>query len=125
MLSQEAEIVVVPGIMGELAILPRHAPLLTALQSGEIMVRNDNKESYLAVSGGFIEVMPRKVTILANTAEHAEEIDEQRAEEALIRAKNLVESAPRTMDLERALASMRKSQTRLRTARRRRHQGQI
>ena len=108
--SQEVDVVVAPGEAGELAVLPRHAPLLTSLRSGEIMVRNEGEESYIAVGGGFMEVMPGKVTILADTAERADEIDEQRAEEALSRAQEQVDVSSSGMDLERALASMRRSQ---------------
>ena len=120
--SQDVDVVVAPGMAGELAVLPRHAPLLTSLRPGEIMVRNEGEESYIAVGGGFMEVMPGKVTILADTAERAEEIDEQRAEEALRRARERVDTSS-VMDLERELASMRRSQARLRVARRRRPRG--
>ena len=121
--SQEMDVVVAPGEAGELAVLPRHAPLLTSLRSGEIMVRNEGEESYIAVSGGFMEVMPGKVTVLADTAERADEIDEQRAEEALRRAQEQVDVSSSGMDLERAIAAMRRSQARLRVARRRRSRG--
>ena len=121
--SQEVDVVVAPGEAGELAVLPRHAPLLTSLRSGEIMVRNEGEESYIAVGGGFMEVMPWKVTILADTAERADEIDEQRAEEALRRAQEQVDVSSSDMDLGRALAAMRRSQARLRVARRRRSRG--
>ena len=118
--SEDIDILVAPGIDGELGILPRHAPLLTVLKPGEIRVVKDGEERFIAVSGGFMEVMGNKVTILADTAEHAEEIDLERAEEAMGRAEEQVESAASQMDLERALASMRRSQARLRVARRRR-----
>ncbi len=121
--SQDVDVVVAPGMAGELAVLPRHAPLLTSLRPGEIMVRNEGEESYIAVGGGFMEVMPGKVTILADTAERADEIDEQRAEEALRRARERVDTSS-VMDLERELASMRRSQARLRVARRRRGRGE-
>ena len=122
--SQEVDVVVAPGEAGELAVLPRHAPLLTSLRPGEIMVRNDGEESYIAVGGGFMEVMPGKVTVLADTAERADEIDEQRAEEALRRAREQAGVSGSEVDLERALASMRRSQARLRVARRRRPRGE-
>ncbi len=121
--SQEVDVVVAPGVEGELAVLPHHAPLLTSLKPGEVLVRNDGEETYIAVSGGFLEVMPDKVTILADAAERAEEIDEQRAEEALRRAQERLTSAPAAVDLERELASMRRSQARLSIARRRRRRG--
>ena len=118
--SEEVDVLVAPGADGELAILPHHAPLLTVLKPGEIRVLNDGEESDIVVSGGFMEVMPDKVTILADTAERADEIDEARAEAALKKAQERIESAPADMDLERAVASLRRSQARLKVARRRR-----
>ena len=118
--SEDVDTVVAPGIDGELAVLPHHAPLLTVLNPGEIRVVKDGEESYMAVSGGFMEVMGTKVTILADTAERVEEIDLQRAEEALQLAQERVASAASDMDLERALASIRRSQARMKVARRRR-----
>ena len=94
--------------------------MLTTLAPGEIKVTKDGEESFIAVSGGFLEVLGNKVTILANTAEYADEIDEDRAETALERAQERVASAETDMDLERALASMRRSAARLGVARRRR-----
>ena len=117
--SEDVDILVAPGIEGELAILPNHAPLLTVLKPGEIRVVSGDEESYMAVSGGFMEVMANKVTLLADTAERAEEINLQRTEEALERANERVASAVSDVDLERAMASLRRSQLRMRVARRR------
>ena len=114
--SEDVNVVVAPGIDGELGILPRHAPL----QHGEIRVVKDGEESFIAVSGGFLEVMGDKIAILADTAEHGEEIDAERAEEALERAEERVASRPADQDLERAMASLRRSAARLKVARRRR-----
>ncbi len=123
--SEEVDILVAPGEDGELAVLPSHAPLLTGLRPGEIRVVRDNEESFIAVSGGFLEVMANKVTILADTAEHAEEIDEQRAEEALRSAEERIAARSDDMDMEQALASMKRSRARLGVAvrRRRRREG--
>lgn len=118
--SEDVEILVAPGMDGQLGILPNHAPLLTALQPGEIRVVREGEESYMAVSGGFLEVMANRVTILADTAERAEEIDIERAEEAMQRAQERIETSVSDMDLQRALASIRRSQARLLAARRRR-----
>ena len=118
--SDDVEILVAPGIDGELAILPHHAPLLTVLKPGEIRVVKDGQDTYIAVSGGFMEVMPAKVTILADTAERVEEIDVERAEAALRQAQESVAAAPAAADLDRALASIRKSQARINVVRRRR-----
>ncbi len=118
--SDQVEVLVAPGIDGELAILPHHAPLLTVLKPGEVRVVKDGEDSFIAVSGGFLEVMPNKVTILADTAERVEEIDVERAEQALKRAQERIAAAPAEMDLEGALAAIRKSQARVKVARRRR-----
>lgn len=118
--SDDVAILVAPGVDGEIGILPNHAPLLTVLQPGEIRVVKDGNESFIVVSGGFLEVIGNKVTILADTAEHAEEIDEERAQAALERAKERIEAAPAEVDLERALASIRRSQARIKVSTRRR-----
>ncbi len=119
-LSDEVDLVVAPGMEGALGILPHHAPLMTILQPGEILVRKGGQESYLAVSGGFLEVMGNRVTILAEAAERSEEIDEQRAQAAIQRAKERIAQHPADLDLERALAAIRRAEVRLKVARRRR-----
>ena len=118
--SEEIDVLVAPGIDRELGILPRHAPLLTGLKPGEIRVVKDGEETFMAVSAGFMEVLGNKVTILADTAERVEDIDVGRAEEALRLAEERVEARASDMDLERALSSIRRSQARLKVARRRR-----
>lgn len=119
--SDQVSIVVAPGIEGELGILPNHAPLLTTLQPGEIrVVKEGEEDTFIAVSSGFLEVMANKVVILTDTAERAEEIDEARAQEAVQRAQESLEHRTTDMDLERAMASLRKSQSRLKVVRRRR-----
>ena len=70
------------GAEGELGILPRHAPLLTTLRPGPLLIRNGSEETELFVGGGFLEVLPDRVTVLADVAERAEEISEEAAEEA-------------------------------------------
>ena len=119
--SDQVEVLVAPGVDGEMAILPSHAPLLTVLKPGEIRVVKDGQDSFIVVSGGFMEVMPEKVTILADTAERLDEIDIERAEAALKAAQKQIAAAPVDMDLERALASMQRSQARIKVARRRRN----
>ena len=114
---------VAPGEDGELAMLPHHAPLLTTLKPGEMRVVKDGEESYIAVSGGFLEMIGNTVTVLADTAERAEEIDVERSEEALRRARERISEAPAEADLERAMATIRRSQARLMVARRRRRGG--
>ena len=119
--SNQVDLLVAPGVEGEMAILPSHAPLLTVLKPGEIRVVKDGEDSFIAVSGGFMEVMPEKVTILADTAERLDEIDIERAQAALKAAQERIASAPVDMDLHRALASLRRSQARIKVARRRRN----
>ena len=118
--SDDVEILVAPGIDGELGILPHHAPLMTALQPGEIMVRKEGEETYLAVSGGFLEVMGNQVTVLADACERSEEINEERAAAAMKLAQERLDSRSTDLDLQRAVASVRRAETRLRVARRRR-----
>ena len=118
--SDDVDVLVAPGTEGELGILPNHAPLMTALQPGEIMVRKDGEETYLAVSGGFLEMMANKVTILADAAERSEEIDEARVQEAIKRAEERMSMRSEDMDLARAVATLRRSQARLKVVQRRR-----
>src|SRR6266851_3194420 len=97
----EADMVVARGTEGVLGILPRHAALLTTLAIGEMRIKLGDAEEPLFVAGGFLEVRDNVVTVLADTAEHAEEIDEARAEEARRRAQERLEQA--TSDVERAV----------------------
>jgi F-type H+-transporting ATPase subunit epsilon len=119
-LSQEADFVVAPGIDGELGVLPQHIPLLTPLATGEVLVRNDGHDEHLYVSGGFLEVLPDRVVILADAAERAEDIDEARAEEARRRAQELLAEEPGN---DEAAAQMESALFRIKVAeiRRRRH----
>jgi len=126
--SDEVDVVVAPGIEGQLAILPNHAPLMTMLQPGELMVRKDGEEQSIFVSGGFLEVQGNKVTVLADTAERAEEIDAARAEEARLRAEQKIAMPPSEADHARAQAAMLRSLMRLRVAeksRKRKPRGQL
>lgn len=81
----------IPTLDGEITVLPHHVPLSTILKHGELVIRKNNEARPYAVSGGFIEVQPNQLVILADTAEQFEEIDEQRAQEAIERAKKLKE----------------------------------
>jgi F-type H+-transporting ATPase subunit epsilon len=117
-LSHEADFVRAPGLAGELGVLPRHIPLLTPLKTGEVMVRNEGHEEFLFVAGGFLEVLPDKVVILADVAERAEDIDEARAQEAHRRAQELLAESPR----DAAVITMHENALmRLRVAELRRH----
>jgi F-type H+-transporting ATPase subunit epsilon len=121
--DDDVDVVVAPGIEGQLGILPHHAPLMTALQPGELMVRKNGEESYLAVSGGFMEVLGNRVTILADAAESSDEIDEQRSQQAVERARERLEKREEDIELEQALSSLRRAQARLNVVRRRRRSG--
>lgn len=84
--------VVLPTQMGEIGILPHHIPMVALLKAGELRIKQAQKILFLAVSGGFIEVRPKQVIVLADTAEHAADIDEKRAEEAKKRAEEIAKS---------------------------------
>ena len=88
--SEDADMVLAPGAQGQLGILPHHAPLMTILQPGELLVRKGGDEFSLAISGGFLEVRPDRVIVLADSAERAEEIDTARAELARRTSRRLV-----------------------------------
>jgi F-type H+-transporting ATPase subunit epsilon len=118
--GDEVELVVAPGIEGELGILANHAPLMTALQPGEILIRKDGEETYLVVTGGFIEVIGNKVTILADACERSDEINEERAQVAVDRARERMASQGSDMQLEQAMASIQRAQVRLNVVRRHR-----
>ena len=121
--SDEVDAVVAPGIEGQLGILPHHAPLMTVLQPGELLIRKGGEEAYLAVTGGFMEVLGNKVTVLADAAERSDEIDEQRAQEAIEQAQERIRNRGSDEQLEEALRSLRRAQVRVGIARRRRRPG--
>ena len=123
--SEDVDIVVAPGIEGELGILPHHAPLMTTLQAGELRVKESGEEYSLAISGGFLEVRPDRVIVLADTAERDDEIDLARAEAAKRRAEERLSQRTPGTDLARAEAALRRSLARLKVAeKRRRRRGQ-
>ena len=116
--SEEVNAVVAWGVEGQLGILPHHAPLMTMLQPGELLIRRDNEEQYLAISGGFLEVRPDKVIILADACERAEEIDVARADAARHRAEGTLRTKPPAADTAGAEAALRRSLARLKVAER-------
>jgi F-type H+-transporting ATPase subunit epsilon len=110
----EAEMVFVPAQEGELGITPRHAPLLTLIKAGEVRVKTSEGEQSVFVGGGALEVQPRKVTILADTAIRAHDLDEaaalaakQRAEEALSGAHDKIDQARALSELAMAAAQLK------------------
>jgi len=123
--ADEVEMVVAPGADGQLGILPHHAPLMTMLQPGELLIRKDGTDTYLVVTGGFMEVIGNKVTILADAAERSEEIDEARAVTAMERARERLASQPSDLQLELAVTAFRRAQVRVNVARRRRARGGV
>ncbi len=112
--------VVAWGIEGQLGILPHHVPLMTMLQPGDLLIKKDNEEHYLAISGGFLEVRPDKVIILADACERAEEIDIERAEAARRRADEILKTRPPDVDTAAAEAALRRSLARIKAAEKRR-----
>ena len=108
-----AEEVQIPGKNGYLGILPGHAPLITELAVGEVTFRENATEQHLAVAWGFAEVLPNKVTILAETAERPSEIDVKRAREAKERAEQQLTNGDASVDVERALDALHRAEARL------------
>ena len=118
--SDDVDSVQVPGINGELGILPHHAPLMTMIQPGELAINKNGDLTYLAISGGFLEVMANRVQVLADAAERSDEIDEERAKAAVARAQEAIANRGADGDLQKALTQLRRAQTRLGVSRRRR-----
>ena len=108
-----AEEVQIPGKNGYLGVLPGHAPLITELSVGEIKYRENATEQKLAVAWGFAEVLPNKVTILAETAERPFEINVERARTAKERAEQRLTSGDTSVDVDRALDALHRAETRL------------
>jgi F-type H+-transporting ATPase subunit epsilon len=118
--SDDVSAVIAWGVQGQLGILPHHAPLMTILQPGDLMIRKDKEEDYLVISGGFLEVRPDKVIVLADACERADEIDIARAEEAKRRAQETMKAAPLSAEAASAEAALRRSLARLKVAERKR-----
>jgi F-type H+-transporting ATPase subunit epsilon len=110
--------VVAPAADGEITILPSHVSLITTLRPGELRVRTGQDETDIAVSGGFLEVVSNRVTVLADQAEQSSAIDVAKAEEALGAARQRVAELPKDQDLEKALSDLRAAESRVTIARR-------
>ncbi|MEM7029805.1 MAG: F0F1 ATP synthase subunit epsilon [Chloroflexota bacterium] len=119
--EDDVDMVVAPGSEGVLGILPNHAPLLTSLTHGELIVRKTGEPEHLfAIGGGYMDVQPHKVTVLADVAERADEINVDRAMEARDRAQREIEEGSLSADdLLRAEASLRRALLRLKIAEKR------
>lgn len=116
LVSDSAEEVQIPGKSGYLGILPQHAPLITELGVGEISYRKGGKTEHLAVAWGFAEVLPDKVTILAEIAEKAEEIDVERARRAKEQAEAQLKRGPQDSEYHHAEVALERAITRLKVA---------
>lgn len=117
--SGEANMVTLPGQNGEIGIMGSHAPLLSTLGVGEVVVQQtDGDPVYIALAGGVVEVRPNKVTILADEADSAEDIDVQSVEQALARARQSLEENPPSEERAQLLAAIQRSNLRLRVAER-------
>jgi F-type H+-transporting ATPase subunit epsilon len=114
--SGDASMVFAPAKMGELGIAPRHAPLLTHLKPGPVRVQTDSGERFFYVTGGILEVQPHLVTVLADSALHAEELDEAAALEARERAREALEGRFGEVDLAEAQAELVEAEARYRAA---------
>ena len=112
LVHEQVDEVEIPGVDGYFGVLPGHTPLLAALSVGELWYRKGQDRTYLAIAYGFAEVLPERVTILAQLAERAEEIDIERAESARTRAAQRLDQKS-DIDYERARMALAKSMTRL------------
>ena len=124
-LQDDVSMVVAPGASGVLGVLPRHAPLMTLIVPGELVVKKEGQpDRYCAVGGGFMEVRPDKIILLARSGEEAEEIDIARAQQARREAEELLAQSEMDTEERRQLAdlALRRSKIRLKVAERRRKQ---
>lgn len=123
--SDEVDIVVAPGQEGEMGILPHHAPLMTILNPGELIARKSGEEYSMAISGGYLEVLPDRIIILADAAERAEEIDIVRAEEAKKRAQEELAHPASQLEAAQAEAALRGAIASIQVAERRKKRRQV
>ena len=121
--SGEAEFVILPGIMGELGIYPRHTPLLTAIKPGALRVKlpGQDREELVFVQGGFLEVQPHRVTVLADTAIRAKDLDEVKALEAKKAAEEAIQNQTSKEGIAAAEAELASAMAQLEAIRKMRH----
>jgi F-type H+-transporting ATPase subunit epsilon len=117
MLREEVTELQIPARNGFIGVLPKHAPLLSELATGFVVYVAGGRRHYMALNGGFVEVLPDKVRVLADTAEKAEEIDVKRAEAAMRRAQDRLAHPSRGIDIARALSALERAQARIEAAR--------
>ena len=108
-LSYEVDEVAMPGQEGDFGVLPGHTPLFAGLRTGTMWYRQGSDKHFLAVSVGFAEVLPDRVTVLAQVAERAEDLDEARAQAGMARAEEMMGAMPHELDFERARLSLLKT----------------
>lgn len=123
-LSEQVDMVSAPSAEGRLGILPRHEAMLAVLLPGELHYTKNGISTPFAISGGFIEVLPDRVTVLADTAERADEIDEARAEASRQHAQEAMKNRQSAEDIARAELALRRAMVRLNVARTRRSRNQ-
>jgi F-type H+-transporting ATPase subunit epsilon len=123
--SDTVDAVNLPGIEGELGVLPHHAPLVSMLGVGELRIRKGGTEESFAIVGGFLQVRPDKVVVMAETADLASEIDLEKAQQARREAEQALEGGARTdaVDLSAARAALQQALLRIRVAERRHREG--
>jgi len=122
--SDQVDSVQLPGIEGELGVLPHHAPLVSILGLGELLIRKGGQEESFAIVGGFLQVRPDKVVVMAEDADMASEIDLEKAQEARREAEKALETGYHEgADLSLARASLQQALLRIRVAERRQHEG--
>ncbi|MCX7855640.1 MAG: F0F1 ATP synthase subunit epsilon [Anaerolineae bacterium] len=115
--SGDVDSVLAPGAEGQLGILPHHAPLVSTLTVGELVARRGEEEFVFAIYGGFIQVLPNQVIVLADVGERAEDVDAEQAERARREAEELLQREPPPELRAEAMMALRKAQLRLRVAR--------
>jgi F-type H+-transporting ATPase subunit epsilon len=122
--SDEVDAVVLPGSEGEMGVLPHHAPLVSTLGVGELRIRKGGSEESFAIVGGFLQVRPDKVVVMAETADMASEIDLEKAQEARREAERALETGySEGADLSAARAALQQALLRIRVAERRHREG--
>ena len=105
-ISQEVDYVSMPGIEGDFGVLPGHTPFFTALRTGTMWYQQGSEKHFLLLSVGFVEVLPDSVSVLAQVAERAEDLDQERAEAGMKRAEEVMSVAPHDIDFERVRLEM-------------------
>jgi F-type H+-transporting ATPase subunit epsilon len=123
--SDTVDAVNLPGVEGELGVLPHHAPLVSILGVGELRIRKGGSEESFAIAGGFLQVRPDRVVVMAETADMASEIDLEKAQQAKRAAEALLEAGARTdtADLSAARVALQGALLRIRVAERRHREG--